>query len=320
MSYQSRRALLASLLGLGLLTTLVAGPQAPGTPSASPSPIVRKQPSISRSQFNRSGAESRRGSKTIQVALTRADDAIVQTVSIEAENMPIREILKSIQEEHGVKIWIDRISLGKLSAALDQEVSLSAAEVPLSNVLDRLLLPAELDWLTDREVLRITSQTVAKQHLEARVYDVLDLVQAGFDEDALLEVLEGCVEPDSWSPVGGTGLFDRHVPGPDSPKNPAAPDTAPKTDQKSAVSAPQAMPPAIGPKKGEAKLREGVLFVWQTQRVHTQVEQLLDQVEVLLDDADEDRRFNQSVVTVKQKRPSSYRNQPRNSSRRRLLQ
>lgn len=319
MSYQSRRALFTSLLGLGVLTTLVAVRQAPGTPSASRSRIVHKPRSLSRLVSKGAVPESRRSSQTKPVALTRADDVIVQTVSIEAENLPIREILKSIQEEHGIKVWIDRISLGKLTAALDQEVTLSATEVPLSNVLDRLLLPAELDWLTDREVLRITSQTVAKQHLEARVYDVLDLVQAGFDEDTLLEILEGCVEPDSWAPLGGTGLFDHHAIGPDSPKKPTTPDTAPKTDPKSAVIAPQSMPPAIGPKKGEAKLREGVLFVWQTQRVHTQVEQLLDQVEVLLDDADEDRRFNQSVVTVKQKRPSSYRNQSRNSSRR-LLQ
>ena len=43
-------------------------------------------------------------------------------------------------------------------------------------------------------------------------------------------------------------------------------------------------------------------IVWQTQRIHAQVVHFLDDLETILDEADEDRRFDPQIITVRHRR------------------
>lgn len=311
MSHTNRSVLLVLfVLLLGMLTTLLALWRTPSVLPLGPVRPVRIQAGVPRPSKTSPDPGSHRRSQTIPVAAVRPEDAVLETVSIEIVDTPLREVLKTLQTEHGVEVWIDQLSLGGQSKLLDTEISLTARDVTLSWLLDRLLLPLKLDWLTDRRLLRITTQAAAQQHLEPRAYDVLDLIQSGFDDETLVDIVEGCVEPNSWASLQSSLLALRDAgAGPDAI-------VAKGQDHKAPGKKPpeNSQPTARTGGQGRTRVHEGILIVWQTQRVHAQVELLLDQIEALLDDAEESRRFEDSIVTVKQR----FSRHPPEHHRRRL--
>ena len=245
-------------------------------------------------------ARDRQRNRKPSLVPRRQASEIVQDESPEQfVDTPLRDALRFLQEQHGLAFWLDEPVLGRQKTLLDKEVNLSAEKVRLDWVLDRLLLPLNLDWIAERDLIRVTSTAEAAKHLEVRAYDVLDLVEAGFDEEMLTGLIEGCVHPESWSPSPDeeTGL----------PRKATAKVGPQDKKEKEADAEP---PPPVG--RGRTRVANGVLVVWQTQRIHAQVVLFLDDLETILDDAEEDRRFDPHIVTIRHRRPAK-------SSRRLLL-
>lgn len=216
-------------------------------------------------------------------------DALEDEVAVEFAETTLREALQFLQERQGISLWIDEAALAEQKGALERTVNLSAEDKRFDWVLDRLLLSSNLDWLVERNLIRITTAAEANKHLEARAYDVLDLTAAGFDEEILTTLIEGCVDPETWSPSPDpeTGLPKHPLPKGDSGKS-TSPSPAPTG-------------------RGTTRIANGVLVVWQTQRVQAKVVTFLDDLETILDEADEDRRFDPHVVNVSAIRRSGHR-------------
>lgn len=178
---------------------------------------------------------------------------IADELAVEFVDTPLQEALAALKEQLNVPLWLDEAALKAAKVGLTRPVSLKADAARLDWILDRLLLPLELDWIVERNIVRVTSKTVAAKHLEARVYDVLDLLQSGFDQESLQDALELCLEPETWAAEKGPGRTHIH---------------------------------------------QGLLIVWQTQRVQAEVEQLLEELEVALDNEAEELHGQPRIMAV----------------------
>ena len=109
-------------------------------------------------------------------------------------------------------IRIDDKALLEANVALDKPVSVRAANVPLSSLLDMILRPLDLNWLIADDLLTITTKDVADDITEVRVYPVRDLVIYGNgphgDFNRLIESIQSTIKPDSWSVNGGPGAVE----------------------------------------------------------------------------------------------------------------
>jgi hypothetical protein len=232
-------------------------------------------------------SDHRRNRKPMPIPRRPATEIVEEVSSVKFVDTPLRDAFQFLKEQHGVTIWLDEPVLGHSQALLEKQINLSADDVPVSWVLDRILQPLNLDWIAENELIRVTSPAEAAKHVEVRAYDVLDLIAAGFDEETLTGLVENCIHPDSWTPSPDveTGL-PRKVPDKIVPRNKeAVPDE-----------------PAILAGPGRLRVANGVLIVWQTQRIHAQVVHFLDDLETILDEADEDRRFDPQIITVRHRR------------------
>lgn len=140
-----------------------------------------------------------------------AEERILQALSKAAEvnfiDMPLEDTVSFLKEQHKINIWIDRKALGKANIAADQAVTLQISDVRLESVLNLMLDPLQLEWLIQDEVLKITTHAGAMALAETQSFDVQNLLDAGHAPDELIEAIVRCVEPSSWTDVGGSGAI-----------------------------------------------------------------------------------------------------------------
>jgi hypothetical protein len=111
-----------------------------------------------------------------------ANEPITKTLDrkadIEFTNAPLAEVVESLKKLTKLEIQLDAKALTDVNISSDTPVTLSAKNVTLRNALKLMLrsLPAELTWIAKDNVMIITTQDVANEQLEVRVYAVQDLV------------------------------------------------------------------------------------------------------------------------------------------------
>ncbi len=102
--------------------------------------------------------------------------ALSKPTTVEFLDLPLEDCITFLKEYHNINIWIDRATLTDEGVALDQPITLKLAGVTLRSVLKLLLEPAQLTYVIEDEVMKITTSTKAGEKLQTRVYPVGDLV------------------------------------------------------------------------------------------------------------------------------------------------
>ncbi|MGI9427919.1 MAG: hypothetical protein ACR2NM_04635, partial [Bythopirellula sp.] len=93
------------------------------------------------------------------------------------DNMALAEVVQSLSELTGVNIYLDPRGLGQEGVRTDSPVSLDLGqEVSLESALSLILEPLHLTYMIKDEVLKVTSEQLRDGEIEARVYNVADLV------------------------------------------------------------------------------------------------------------------------------------------------
>jgi len=93
------------------------------------------------------------------------------------DNMPLAEVMQSLSELTGVNIFLDPRGLGQEGVRTDTTVSLDLSqEISLDSALSLILTPLHLTFMIKDEVLKVTSEQLRDGEVEARVYNVADLV------------------------------------------------------------------------------------------------------------------------------------------------
>jgi hypothetical protein len=124
---------------------------------------------------------------------------------LEVADTPLASVLAQLQDEYGIPIQLDAPALDDAGIGTDAPVTRSLHNVSLRSALRLALAPLQLTWVIRDEVLMITTQEAADRHLVTCVYNVQGLVDDADPKsmEGLINAINSCVAPDSWSGNAG---------------------------------------------------------------------------------------------------------------------
>jgi hypothetical protein len=150
--------------------------------------------------------------KTID--LVSGDVRVVKALNEPAEfslfDAELGEFVKQIHEKHKINVSLDVAALTADGKGTETIVNRKTTSTTLRAALRLFLDDYGLTFLVRDESLIITSKTAAETHTPARIYQVHDLTLLPNDPslqprfDALKELIQATVWPDSWRDNGGT--------------------------------------------------------------------------------------------------------------------
>lgn len=195
----------------------------------------------------------------------RVENALKDPTEVNFTDIPLKDALDYLEELHHIQIWIDSKALSDEGISVDNAVTLLMSDVSLRSVLRLLIEPLGLEYVVQREILVITTKTVADQTFENRVYNTTRL--PNLPPKDLLEIITKIVEPDQWrkSNLDEAEAAPRVI----TFANPVEGQNA----------ANEGLRVANDARKGSICAIGGALVVHQTRRVHDQIVELLEQLE-----------------------------------------
>lgn len=93
------------------------------------------------------------------------------TCDVNFVDMPLKDAISFLEASHEIPIRIDAAALEAVGTTGDTLVTLTDNQNSLSNVLDLLLEPFELDYIIKNDVMTITNKSTANRFDEVRIYD-----------------------------------------------------------------------------------------------------------------------------------------------------
>ena len=138
--------------------------------------------------------------------------ALDELAAIQCVEMPLVEVASHLSKRHGVPIRILPKKLEEAGIPPDTPITLQLDGVTLRSLLQTLLDELELSFLVRDEGLLITTPEDAESQLILVAYPVYDFLAPGDlhkADDALTDLLESTIAPESWERVGGTGSQHR---------------------------------------------------------------------------------------------------------------
>lgn len=148
----------------------------------------------------------------------RLEQALKTRGSIEAVELPLRELVQKLARQFGVSFAISEKKLEEAGIQTDTPVTKSFRSVPLKSILRHTLNDLELTYTIRDHMIVITTPEDAESRLETRVYPVRDLVVYSFtsaggkkyveDYESLMDLITTTISPHSWEEVGGPGTID----------------------------------------------------------------------------------------------------------------
>jgi hypothetical protein len=208
MSFSVRAVTVIAAVSLGALASQVLPPGPKDAPVQAANPAVEGETNEAPPQSP--PRAERAGDLPLRHAILRDekdDDSIEARIlktlgkptTVEFIDLPLEDCITFLKEYHNVNIWLHKTALTDEGVALDQPITLRLAEVRLESVLNLLLEPAQLDWIVEDEVMKITPRSWADRHPETRTYDIHNLVAAGHKPEDLIASITKCVAPSSWT-------------------------------------------------------------------------------------------------------------------------
>ncbi len=104
------------------------------------------------------------------------EESLSRQISLHFEQAPLSQVMKHIQAVTDVNIWIDGTGLEDEGITTDQPISINVDGIMLQSALNLLLKPMDLAYTIEDEVLKITSRIRQQGQLMTRTYPVPDLV------------------------------------------------------------------------------------------------------------------------------------------------
>jgi hypothetical protein len=187
----------------------------------------------------------------------KIEAALEQPTEVSFTDNPLEEALNYLEDVHHIEIWMDRQALVSDGVAPDQQVTLVITGVALKSGLSMILEPLNLDYIIKNEVLVITTADKANEHFETRVYDVSrlkDVTPAELDQ-----IIRSTIAPDTWAPI-------------------------PTSEHAAAARRPSGAPGSGiiaggGPRQANLRSTNTSLVIRQTQRLHEEIVDLLNQLD-----------------------------------------
>ncbi len=116
-------------------------------------------------------------------------DALDKPTEVAFVDIPLTDALAYLKEVHSIEIWLDKEALSVEGIATDQLVSLSLSGISLRSTLRLLLEPLQLTYVSEDEVMKITTRDAASKLLVTRTYPAGDLFDSREEAHELVEVI-----------------------------------------------------------------------------------------------------------------------------------
>lgn len=150
-------------------------------------------------------------------ASAKLDAALARDVSLNVEDVPLRDIISKLSAQVGVPMILAR-KIEDAGVSPTQTVTFSLRNVTLRTYLRNLLEKLHLTYFTRREVIVITTREDAdsSENLLTRVYSVKDLLAikkfpsgwVGNDPEELCQLIRGTINADGWQDRGGSSAIN----------------------------------------------------------------------------------------------------------------
>jgi hypothetical protein len=164
------------------------------------------------SQCNCVGEEATPTVKQIRQALRSP----LKATGLEYTDVPLQQIVDSLQEEYGIPIQLDQSALHDAGLNPEEPFTVKVHSISLKSALRLLLKQHQLTYIIANEVLIITTPEQAETYIVTCVYDVRDLTSGGSDVNELkklIEAITGCVASETWKANGGSAEIRSLTPG-----------------------------------------------------------------------------------------------------------
>lgn len=136
--------------------------------------------------------------------IERALRAPLHSGGIEFAEIPLKEVVNSLQDEYGIPIKLDTKALQEIGLSTDEVVNVSLRNISLRSALRLMLKDLQLTYIIQNEVLMITTPQKAEENLTTCVYDVSSLAgERDAQIDSIIDSIVSCVSTDTWSENGG---------------------------------------------------------------------------------------------------------------------
>ncbi len=127
---------------------------------------------------------------------------------------PLKDVGKSLSIATGVPIGFDFKALTDAGTAVDLPITFEGTNLRFDVALRLMLREHELNYIIDQEILLITSDTKAKEHVVTDYYPVGDVVgdtsgktakEVDDAYESLIDTIKTTIAPTSWTDSGGNG-------------------------------------------------------------------------------------------------------------------
>lgn len=135
-------------------------------------------------------------------------ESLAKLVTKDFEEVSIDELVEWMRDEESISIFLDESRLRSIGIIYGEPFTDSLDNQPLYLILDRFK-KRDLGWYLDEGAVYVTSWEVAEQHYHTISIPIGDLVDSGYDPDAILETIEQTIHPYQWAAIGGDGTISR---------------------------------------------------------------------------------------------------------------
>ncbi len=104
------------------------------------------------------------------------EQSLQKKISLHEENVPLREVIRKIKSVADINIVIDTPALEDVGVTSDTLVSIDVETIAVKSALNLILQGLDLGYMFENEVLRITNRTRQQGNLKVENYPVTDLV------------------------------------------------------------------------------------------------------------------------------------------------
>ncbi len=120
----------------------------------------------------------------------RIETGLLKRVSLDFKDVPLSEVMAHLAAAADVNIVLDTLGLEEVGVLPSAKVTITVDGIMLKSALNLVLKPLHLAYVIEDEVLKITSRQRRLGELEVRTYSVCDLVtgpEAGNDDKRIID-------------------------------------------------------------------------------------------------------------------------------------
>jgi hypothetical protein len=211
------------LLGNSFVLAQAKGPEGGAAPKPAPKAeptSAEKPPLAEESNREKTDASSELCqciNRDTAASTKRIEQALagpLHSTGLDYADQPLQDVVTQLSDEYRIPVQLDKTALEEAGIGTDSKVTVTLHNITLRSGLRLMLRTLQLTWIIQDEVLMITTKENAEKEMDTCVYNVQGLVDDSDPKSvkALIDVIYGCVQTDTWAENGGGQAEIRPLP------------------------------------------------------------------------------------------------------------